>query len=73
MQRSEVLAVVDFPLSLTGAFESGFGGDRDVGVERRVELFNAGKAVVGQFDGRDFAIAKFQAQFVDAKKHIILA
>jgi len=40
-------------LSETGSVESGFGGDRDEGVERRVELFDAIEAIVSELDGRD--------------------
>jgi hypothetical protein len=44
---------------MTGPVESGFGEDRDEGVEFRVEVIDAGEAIAGEFDGRDFAIAKF--------------
>ncbi len=61
VQRAEMLSVVDFPLGVTGAVKSGFGGDRNVSVERWIELLDARQAVVSEFNRRDIAIAEFQA------------
>src|SRR5208282_637850 len=54
---SEMGAVVDLPLRLAGAVEGGVGGDGDVCAQPWVELFDARQAIVGEFDGREFAVA----------------
>jgi len=61
VKRPEIGSVVDFPLGVTGAVESGIGGDGDEGVERRIKFFDAIEAVVGKFNRRDFAVANFPA------------
>src|SRR5208282_5952656 len=69
VQRSEIGSVVDFPLGVTSSVESGFGRDGDEGVERRVELFDAREAIVGEFDRRDGAVENLWTQFADSKRH----
>src|SRR6267142_1002000 len=73
VKGAEIGSTKDFPLRKTGPFKSRFGCHRDVGVEQRIELFDEHEAVVREFNGRDFAVANFSAQFADCKQHLFLA
>jgi hypothetical protein len=59
VKRAAIVSTEDFALGDPGSFQSAVGGDRDKGVERRVELLDQYEAVLGEFDGRDIAVAKF--------------
>src|SRR5208337_974833 len=61
MQRATAVSAEDFSLRPPGLVESRLGVDCDIGVERWVKLLDEHQAVLGEFDGREIAVAKLSA------------